>query len=214
VASSAHDFEVGLFYLRRYLAREGNLDVPIGHVESGFALDQWVTMQRELYRRGELALEEMTALVDLPGWCWEAPRIARGVFHFRRFVAREGHAAVPPGHREHGFPLYAWLAKQRFLRRHGRLAAETARLLEAVPGWTWSPMDERFQSGLARLRQFVAREGHCDVPKRHVEGGYRLGRWLSRQRELHERGELAPERVAALDAVASWRWPSPPAPRP
>ena len=32
------------------------------------------------------------------------------------------------------------------------------------------------------LGAFVAREGHADVPARHVEGGEKLGSWLSNQR--------------------------------
>jgi superfamily II DNA or RNA helicase len=50
-----------------------------------------------------------------------------------------------------------------------------------------------------RLSLYKEREGHCVVPRTHVENGFRLGVWVDNQRALHRRNELSPERVQRLD---------------
>ncbi|BFO23160.1 hypothetical protein SHKM778_95480 (plasmid) [Streptomyces sp. KM77-8] len=64
------------------------------------------------------------------------------------------------------------------------------------------PARERaFRRGLAAARFFLEREGHLDVPQRHIEtlddGDHvRLGQWLSNVRR--RRSALSPQRQEAL----------------
>jgi hypothetical protein len=66
--------------------------------------------------------------------------------------------------------------------------------------------------GFAALLRFNLREGHCRVPRRHVEQGYRLGQWVAVQR--YTRSELSPRRRAQLNEAgfvwsgADWLWES------
>ena len=51
---------------------------------------------------------------------------------------------------------------------------------------------------LGLLLAYREREGHCDVPDRHVEDGARLGGWLQNQRQAYKaRGMSEEERKAA-----------------
>jgi len=45
------------------------------------------------------------------------------------------------------------------------------------------------------------REGHCNVPRSHVENGTRLGQWVSTQRQPKKEGSLDIERVSRLDEL-------------
>ena len=50
------------------------------------------------------------------------------------------------------------------------------------------------------------REGHCDVPKSHKEGGENLGLWVADQRTAFKKGKLDPERTRRLEAIGiKWR---------
>ena len=50
------------------------------------------------------------------------------------------------------------------------------------------------------------REGHCDVPKSHKEGGENLGLWVADQRTASKKGKLDPERTRRLEAIGiKWR---------
>lgn len=73
---------------------------------------------------------------------------------------------------------------------------------EATASW-----DEAY----GRLQDWAEEHGHCRIPQSadvpHVIGAKSsLGAWASRQRTLHHRGLLAPERVAALEALPGWMW--------
>ena len=54
-----------------------------------------------------------------------------------------------------------------------------------------------FSYGL--LQSFVKKHGHCRVPFEHLEEGYRLGRWVSRQRQGADK--ISPENRMRLDEL-------------
>jgi len=56
-----------------------------------------------------------------------------------------------------------------------------------------------WERGFAALRKFRAREGHCCPSRRHFEGGFRLGQWVSVQR--YRKDLLSAKRKRRLDAI-------------
>ena len=118
------------------------------------------------------------------------------------YVEREGHARVPTGHVEDGERLGVWLAQQRRAFKKGLLLPDRAARLEAL-GVVWDVFAEQWERSFALLQAFVAREGHANVPQRHVEDGQRLGGWLSKQRTRHQlrtlsEAERRKKKVSAL----------------
>src|SRR5262249_39435851 len=67
-------------------------------------------------------------------------------------------------------------------------------------GFVWDPFEEGWELGFAAFLKFKKRERHCLVPALHIEGGFRLGRWVSKQRTCKEKGSLSPERIERLNA--------------
>jgi hypothetical protein len=64
---------------------------------------------------------------------------------------------------------------------------------------------ERWESGFAALSKFPAREGHCCPLQRHVEGKFKLGKWVSVQR--YHKEFLLPKRKRRLNAIGFvWDW--------
>ena len=57
----------------------------------------------------------------------------------------------------------------------------------------------QWEEGVRFLELFRQREGHCRVPQKHREQGYRLGTWVHNQRVDKE--TMLPERRARLDAL-------------
>ncbi len=147
-------------------------------------------------------------LEALPGWDWEPLEAAwqEGLVRLRQFVEREGHANVLMRHTEGGFKLGRWVGHRRQEWRTGSLSEERRRMLEALPGWDWEPFEAAWQEGLARLRQFVEREGRANVLAGHTEGGFRLGKWVSTQRQARRTGRLSGERLRMLEALPGWVW--------
>ena len=55
------------------------------------------------------------------------------------------------------------------------MSAERKQRLDAI-GFVWDPLESAWEEGFAALTTFKAREGHCRVPQRHIEGSISLGR--------------------------------------
>jgi hypothetical protein len=51
------------------------------------------------------------------------------------------------------------------------------------------------------LKQFMTREGHCDVPHAHKEDGANLGPWVTRQRHLKKAKKLDLYRQKNLEEI-------------
>jgi superfamily II DNA or RNA helicase len=171
-------WEEGFAHLTAYKAREGDCRVPPKHIENGFRLGQWVTVQRtqsdEIDAERRRRLEKLGFLWDPHKSKWEA-----GFAALSRFKPREGHCLVPDAHIENGFRLGSWISNQRV--NSDKIDKERRRRLDKV-GFVWDAIKNSWEAGFAALSRFKAREGHCRVPSTHVENGFRLGGWVRYQR--------------------------------
>ena len=204
----ADDWTTAMATLRRFVTREGHARVPVMHVEGSFKLGPWVAVRRRDHANGRLKPELVAALEGLPGWTWDpvADDLAAIMAALRAFVAREGHARVPTSHAENGIRLGGWVGKVRGDRNSGRLSPERAKELEALPGWTWDPMADYWETAIAALRAFVAREGHARVPATYLEGRFSLGTWVGNQRRGYHAGRLSSAQIAQLEGFPRWSW--------
>ena len=149
---------------------------------------------------------ERKGLLDEIGFCWDAQEYEwKSNFKLlEQFVKREGHCDIPQKHVEAGENLGAWLNTQRLLQREGTLEKSRQERLEEL-GVIWNPKEVRdnrsWMNKYELLVKFKEREGHCRVPKKHVEDGENLGKWLSRQKEAHKKGKLDPERYQKLNGL-------------
>jgi superfamily II DNA or RNA helicase len=124
----------------------------------------------------------------------------------QRFVARERHSRPRADHREDGHRLGGWVTNQVQQRRAGRLLDEYAARLEALPGWTWTLYETRWDRNLSLLAQFAEREGHASPPQTYVEDAVKLGLWVVNQRQACKRGKLSDDQRHRLEALRGWKW--------
>ena len=110
------------------------------------------------------------------------------------FKTREGHCRVPQSHVEAAFKLGAWVSNQR--QAKDTIPVESRQRLEEI-GFVWDTLESAWDEGFAALTSFKAREGHCRVPKRCIEGTYRLGQWVGVQRR--NRDAMPAERRQRLE---------------
>jgi Helicase associated domain len=120
----------------------------------------------------------------------------RGLAALLVFREREGHCEVPRDHKENGYRLGQWVAIQRY-SQDGFVRRRKAQLDEI--DFIWSTRDQWWEEAFAALKAFKAREGHCYVPARHVEGEVNLGYWATVQRRC--RNKMNSERKRRLDKI-------------
>ena len=188
-------WEEGFAALTTFKTREGHCLVPQLHLEGTFKLGQWVGVQRQ--SRDTMSAEHRQRL-DAVGFVWDPLERAweEGFAALTTFKAREGHCLVPQRHVEGTFKLGTWVNVQRANR--DTMSAERRQRLDAI-GFVWDQRGSGWEEGFAALTTFKAREGNCLVPKPHVEGAFKLGAWVSRQRT--NRDTMPTERRQRLDAI-------------
>ncbi|WP_197370480.1 helicase associated domain-containing protein, partial [Streptomyces clavuligerus] len=212
----AQDWEQGVEAARAYRQREGHLRVPPGHTEAdgrgseGFALGLWLARKRD--QRKHLTADR-TAELDALGMVWNPWEDTwRRYFEAARaHHARHGHLDLPKRQTVRladgvEADLGSWLSRQRAEMKAGTLSAERTAALDAL-GVNLTGAHERFwQTGITAARAFHAEFGHLNVPASHTThspGGEKvsLGKWLSKVRDRHSRGQLTGERISELDAL-------------
>jgi superfamily II DNA or RNA helicase len=200
----AEDFARGLAALERFRADHGHLRVPANYIDpSGVRLGSWVSHRRKEYAAGRLAPERIATL-DALGMVWDqlAEDFARGLAALERFRAAHGHLRVPNRYIDpSGLKLGSWVANRRTDYAAGRLTPERIAALDAL-GMVWDPLADDFARGIAALEHFLAAHGHLRVPQNYIDpSGFKLGIWVASRRTDYTAGRLAPERIAALDAL-------------
>ncbi|NCG18162.1 MAG: helicase, partial [Rhodobacterales bacterium] len=205
--------QTGLAALQQFIEREGNADVPHGHVELSFGapfkLGVWCSGRRSERKQGRLTDQRIAPLDGLQ-FVWDPydAEFQYGLAALEQFVEREGNVRVRKSHIEvvggEDFKLGSWCSTRRIERTHGRLTDERILSLDAL-GFEWDPMEALFQRGLLALQLFVEREGHARVPQSHVElvanEPFKLGSWCSTRRLGKKKGSLTDERIAAIDKL-------------
>ncbi|SED58128.1 DEAD/DEAH box helicase [Streptomyces sp. Ag109_O5-10] len=230
----ASAWDAGLAVARSYAAVHGHLLPPTGAVWGGdnFPVGVWLKNQRAAARKaaenterraagetgvsyaGELPQARTAALADLdPGWCpaWEI-----GWQRSYRLVLAHVKAGgtLPGGPGElivQGEDLGVWVTGQRAgwerLMPAQQWLLESVGIEPAAEGGAPRPQDARWNANLTAARQFHAREGHLQVPRKAVEivdgEEYKLGAWLDNTRR--RAAKLSPQRRTALDALGM-RW--------
>jgi superfamily II DNA or RNA helicase len=112
-----------------------------------------------------------------------------------RYKDREGDCLVPQGYVEGNFLLGTWGQN----KKKGILRADRIARLDAE-GFVWEPFEKKWEKGFVAFLKFKKREGRSLVRADHIEGKFRLGRWVSKQRTKKEEGSLSAEKIARLDA--------------
>ena len=186
----ADKWERNFALLEHFNEREGHGNAPHSHEEDGVKIGIWVVNQRQLYKTGRLDKSYQWRLENL-GMSWDPleDKWEQNFALLEQYKKREGHGNAPQSHEGDGVKLGSWLSKQRHMYKKGKLDESYMQRLEAA-GISWDPIADQWERNFTLLKKYKKREGHSNVPKTHEEDGVKLGKWISRQRQLYKKGKL------------------------
>jgi hypothetical protein len=117
------------------------------------------------------------------------------------FHAEHGHLRVPVKYvTSEGFPLGKWIITQRTSKRKGVLAPDRVQALDEL-GMIWDQQQAAWEEHFDVVRAFKAVHGHLRITAGSIPDWKKYADWIRHQRYLKRRGELAPEREAALNEL-------------
>ncbi len=200
-------YECAQAYYRRY----GDLRVPTGYMtEEGVQLGRWISNLRT-YRKNNIksrflsperiqALDDIGMFWNVPDYQWEINYAAAMRYH-RAYGDLDVPAAYVDSERVR---LGQWLNKMRTFRKNGSsgLTEEQIAKLDEL-GMIWEKgRDRKWEIGYAAAKEYYDRNGHLAVPYVYESpSGFKLGNWISDQREQFRKGKMKQDRIDRLNAI-------------
>ncbi len=194
--------------LEHFVQLEGHALVPRGHIENGLRLGIWVISMRMSHRRGTLPLKYAKRFESLRGWSWDpiADNWENWLMLLEDYVAEHNTAFIRNEAIYAGRRLGGWACEQRQSFKAGKLSIDRSNRLANLPGWSWNPIDDAWESWFELLNNYVAVQKTALVPNKTVDGGRLLGDWVSKQRTAFRKGKLQDDRRRRLEALPDWYW--------
>ena len=154
----------------------------------------WISKQRQAYRKGKLSPERIRDLEAIPLWTWEPfeESFETAVAEVISFGAE--HGRLPKIGEENG----GWIRNQRQLYKKNKLSTERVQVLEAIPLWKWEAFN--VNKVIAEVTTFVVEHGR--LPKKREQNGV----FIIRSRQQYKKNTLTAEQIQLLEAIPMWKW--------
>ncbi|MGB3770490.1 MAG: Helicase associated domain protein [Rhodococcus sp. (in: high G+C Gram-positive bacteria)] len=192
--------------LKMYVSQQTDTSVPHSYTtEDGAGLGSWVANQKTKWHT--LSDERQRRLAQLPGWTLNAAD-AHWEGGYERLVAhaeKNGTTLVNRNYVVDGFKLGQWVVTQR--ARWDSLTEQRRQRLAALPDWTVSVHDTRWEESYQHLMRYADQYGHARPPQSYVDDtGLKLGTWVAGQRQSRIKGRLSEDRYGRLEMLPGWVW--------
>ena len=188
-------WEVRYALVKRYYEEHGSLNIPPQYKADGIWISKWLNEQRQIYigrRPGKELTKEQIERLEAIGMTWENKKQVSSsqawqeqFAEAKQYYQDHGNLKIPDSYRtKTGKNLNTWISRQRKLKKEGKLSEQQIELLTGI-GMKWE-FEDSWENGFTHAEQYFRKHGNLNAGNGYVcEDGYRLGNWLSNQRNNH-----------------------------
>jgi superfamily II DNA or RNA helicase len=187
--------------LKSFKNREGHITVPRAHRENNLLIGKWIQRQRSNYKNltkdQQMKLAEIGFVLDPFDSSWN-----QALTCLDSYIKAHGNSDVPQRYVDGSFKLGVWCHNQRKQFSENKLTPEKIESLNER-SFNWNPLSSKWDKWVELLKKYKETHGNCDVPKRSLLDGERLGAWVLNTRT--NKKNLSEERIAQLTEIGfSW----------
>ncbi len=173
-------------------------------------ISDWITRQRSLFSRNQLAEDRVKILNEVEGWSWNYELVKQsswdGMYKtLCEYVQEQGHARVRDKSLFHGVKLGTWVSVQRRRKAEGTITQDQVQRLEELTRWSWNPIEDDWYETYEELLSFIDTNGHGRPSKLDPQES-ELAQWIGIQRSAYKDKKISAERVELLEKVPGWLW--------
>jgi len=175
--------------------------MPADYTPDGIWINKWLNEQKQIYRgkrKGKTLTEEQIRLLENIGIIWETETEIIWVRYYeeaRAFSIANQHLIVPVAENVY---LNRWINQQRKAFQKGQLSRHQITLLENI-GIQWE-LSDPWENGYIHAQQYYEQNGNLIVPvKYECSDTYKLGSWISNQRQQHSDGNISKDQIQRLE---------------
>jgi helicase domain protein len=195
---------------KAYYEEHSDLNVPANYVTQNIHLGSWLNNLRT-YRKSGLRSSYLTkkhiAELDEIGMIWNVPDYVfeRNYSSALEYFRENGNLNVPYNYVDkNGIRLGMWIKNLRSAKKNDKLNLtdeQIARLSEI--GMFWETIyDVKWETGFENARKYYLKNHSLDVPAAYVtEDGFKLGNWISDQREKFRSNKMKQDRIDRLNGI-------------
>ncbi len=170
-----------------YYREHGDIKIPATYITpDGVKLGSWFKKQKELYAKGLLIDERIELLEKYPiTWNIFEDEWNKHYAYLKKYYEAFGHSDVPQAYvTSDGFKLGEWVSDQRVAYKNGVISKRRKKLLKEVD-FKLRPAIDRWDDFYYLLEDYLSSQGDVNVPLNYEVGKYKLGRWVSTQRQAY-----------------------------
>ena len=212
-----------------YFEKYGDLEIPyslktlngIDYDDKGYNLGLWISRHRKEYKKGSLS-RDRTELLEKIGMRFEIKdndEVWTQMYKLSEvYFKKYGNLEIPQkfktlngiNYDEKGHNLGTWIGTQRQAYKKEKLSKEKIELLEKI-GMRFENVHNIIDWNEMYLlaETYFKKYGNLEILYKfktlngidYDENGYKLGKWLTNQRQAYKKGKLSPERKELLDQI-------------
>jgi superfamily II DNA or RNA helicase len=212
IENSTRSWSFWFGLLQTFVKEKGHCEVKDKEIFNERILGTWVTKQRMAYTRNSLSRPFVEQLNSIPGWSW-APLKDDWLGMYEAFVDYQSEKEslnIPDTIRGPNGSLSTWTERQRARYRRSPKAFEKDKLqkLEAIPGWSWDPLEEAWNNMHAALIEYQKTNDSLNIPSNSQGPNGKLRTWITGQRTAYhsKKKKLDKSKIQKLEAIPGWSW--------
>ncbi len=193
-----------------YFEKNGNLNVPARYIDrEGVSLGPWISSIRTRKKAGAntgfLSQDRVDSLNEL-GMIWDQADFVwqRSYNVACEYYGKNGNLEVPLNYTLNGIKLGLWIQgmRQAYNGATGRTQISESQIdqLNQI-GMRWeNKFVNLWEKGYDEAEKYFKNFGNLKVRDSYVSpSGFKLGNWISNQRESFKNGKITPQRKSRLD---------------
>jgi hypothetical protein len=195
------NWDRGFNAIKRFHEEHDSKAYPSGVKLYGFDLNSWAKSQRKKRQAGTLP-ERRVQLLNEIGFPW-SPHAENWDAAFellKKYAEKHGDTKIPDGADFEGFPLGAWLNKQR---NTPHLTVERKAQLQKL-GVSFTLRADAWDSSFAALQKHVSLTGNARPIRGEEIDQINIGAWVQKQRS--RKGKLSQDQINRLEGLPGWTW--------